>query len=58
MRRRHGRSRLAVVTAGAALPSSRQEPARHHHGSSRLIIATLAAGCRHARCRLTGVGSG
>ena len=43
MRRRHGRSRLAVVTAGAASPSSRQEPARHRHGSNRLAVVTPAA---------------
>jgi len=39
-----GRSRLAVVTAGAASPSSRQEPVRRRHGSSRLAVITPAAG--------------
>ena len=39
-----GRSCLAVVTAGAASPSSRQEPPCRRHGSSRLAVVTPAAG--------------
>ena len=42
-RRHHGRSRLAVIKAGAGSPSSRQQPPRRRHASSRLAVVTPGA---------------
>ena len=42
-RRRHGRSRLAVVKAGAGSLSSRQQPPRRRHASSRVAVVTPGA---------------